>query len=270
MCYMGLARGCAPSNPARTKALRRAGCGPAGERRAVPGVRERTVDHGRQALARSSACAPVLRMTAAADRAGLLLQASRKGWLAIHDEREAPLVAVRGRAGAVFGYGDAMLAAGDELNPDRERRQDAPRRVGSRGAQRPLASPNVRTLGRLAPTTQPVTGASRPRDAAVPPARFCSRLGIVRRPSHLRRRSLRCPLAPRDRCGRRRSRSPDRFVFEEEAIEWRGWRLARSGSGIVGQMPIWSARGAGVKADSPPVAGRASASALTPESTRGR
>lgn len=31
----------------------------------------------------------------------------------------------------------------------------------------------------------------------------------------------------------------------------------------------WSARGAGVKADSPPVAGRAAASALTPGSTRG-
>ena len=68
------------------------------------------------------------------------------GWLA---QRRGP-ANERGRAGAVFDHGDAMLAAGDEPDPDRERRQDTPGRKGSRGAQRPLASPNVRTLGRLA------------------------------------------------------------------------------------------------------------------------
>ena len=42
------------------------------------------------------------------------------------------------------------------------------------------------------------------------------------------------------------------------------WRasLAGSGSGIVGQLPVRSARGAGVKTDSPPVAGRRGAERL--------
>ena len=47
------------------------------------------------------------------------------------------------------------------------------------------------------------------------------------------------------------------------------WRLAGSGSRHRRTIAGWSVRGAGVKADSPPVAGRAAASALTPGSTRG-
>ena len=51
----------------------------------------------------------------------------------------------------VYDHGGAMQVVGNEANHHRERRQDAPRRQGvRRGAQHPLASPNVRTLGRLA------------------------------------------------------------------------------------------------------------------------
>ena len=48
----------------------------------------------------------------------------------------------------------------------------------------------------------------------------------------------------------------DRPAGAGSVAGWRVWRLAGSGSGIVGQLPAWSARGAGVKASSPPLAGR--------------
>ena len=85
------------------------------------------------------------------------MRASRKGWPAIHNERKcrsvvAVLRASHGRAGVRLDYGDATLTVGDEPNRDRKRRQAAPGSEGFEGdARRPLASPNVRILGRLAP-----------------------------------------------------------------------------------------------------------------------
>ena len=54
------------------------------------------------------------------------------------------------RAVAVCDHGGAMQAVGCEPNHRRERRPGATSGKGSRGAQHPLASPDVYTSGRLA------------------------------------------------------------------------------------------------------------------------
>ena len=108
MCYMGLTRGFAPSTPGRSYGATSRPLGPAVEAAVAGSVGGRSISagtfpvseaHGRPPPSTrwrgSVACASALWVTAATDRAGLLLRASRKGWPANHDERNA---ACRGSA----------------------------------------------------------------------------------------------------------------------------------------------------------------------------
>ena len=120
MCYIGLAGGFAPSTPARRYGATPRRFGPAvdtavhraarrqeHERRAILDVRWRTVARGRQALARSSASAPALRVTAAVDRAAIALagQPARLASVPIRASCAAPLSRRTGPAiwSAAFG-----------------------------------------------------------------------------------------------------------------------------------------------------------------------
>ena len=116
--HKGLAGCSAPSTPGRRDGAtpRRFWASPASEAhgRPPPSTRWRG----------SSACASALRVTAATDRAGLLLRASRKGWPAIHDERSAACRGPTnecGRAVAVFDHGERRQDASSTLVPLRAR-----------------------------------------------------------------------------------------------------------------------------------------------------
>ncbi len=61
------------------------------ERRAVPGVRERTVGRGRQPAAQVLHFVTAFQVTAATDRAGSLLRSSRNGWPTFSRNQAAPL-----------------------------------------------------------------------------------------------------------------------------------------------------------------------------------
>lgn len=140
------------------------------------------------------------------------------------------------------------------------RQRGAPQRGVRGGRSIPSPAP-CSTWGMLAPATRPVTGAR-----SFPPPLFPVSL-LFRLPASVHRRDRRRSLShspPSAFDVRLRlaiaadvhvlAPRPIRVPRRSDRVERLG--LVGSGSGIVGQLPVWSARGAGVRADSPPPAGR--------------